>query len=172
MELATLPQHDPPESAEEFNLHAFVAGFADDSDEPDVGVLTDAIAAAIPEEALRSALRLSLRRYVSLVVARKRHKGHRPVPVGTRWDAVQAARDSGALGLLRMRVSVGGEEWKFLEDCSRADIEGVAAAGKKRALEHAQQAQRFAALAREMEARGAATVADVPLDRIVVIFNA
>lgn len=129
----------------------------------DPRVIAQEVLAVIPDEDLRECLGVALVQYVSVRVTRNRMGVPVELPtVPARPPAVSskvnAIRDHWG-AFLAERVQVEGT-WKRVADCTVSDVEALAQERREVAARNAAHAKRFEKLAREMQAQGAATVAD------------
>lgn len=157
------------EPTTELSLRSLVREALDNSDEADPHVIADSIASAMSLPEARLALRATLPALVREVIRTQRHRGGAVPPGSARWDNVAELQASGELTLLRARVFCG--EWKFLGDCTRADVDDVAARRATEAADLVAMAERFTNLSAAMKRKRAATVADLPGDVLSEIFN-
>ena len=124
------------------------------------------VLAAIPDGELRECLGEALVCYVQRAVTRAREgvptadkleSASRPVgPV--RSAKVNAIRDHWAK-FLEERVQVNGN-WKKVADCTVLDVQALARERREVAAKNVAHAKRFEKLAEDMQAQGAATVAE------------
>lgn len=124
------------------------------------------VLASISDADLRDCLEEALPMYVSRYLTRgrsgvptpeKREKDLKPVaPV--RSAKVGAIRDHWAK-FLEERVQVNGN-WKKVADCTVQDVQALARERREVAAKNVAHAKRFEKLAEDMQAQGAATVAE------------
>lgn len=151
--------HRPPASGEPYNLNAHIrrvlAELGDIDPVAAANVVMDALS---DEEADAVAIELIAAR-VRKLRTESRSSGRRSQ--SAKWNAV--AQDVDKLDVLRNAVLVG-DAMKPLGECSRADLSLVVQATRLRAKVFARRARAFELLDEEMQRRGAAVVADLPVE--------
>lgn len=154
-----------------FDLNVLIREHIEDSDEADPHVIAAEIVTAVADADLRSALAQCIGAKVRLSAIKRRQDRDVGAPQSARWGAVRDQQKTGALAIYRWRVHLDGD-WKFFGDCTREDVKTVVADYKRRAVDMADQAQRFKAVAAVMAELDVVTVESVPVERLVEIFNA
>lgn len=151
----------PKES--EFNLRLTIRAVLAETDEPDPGVISGLVFAAISRKDQAVALEQSLRHFVRQVITEQRaHTPAPPTPAKARSWKVQAIRANWERMLAQRVYSAGG--WKLLRDCTRDDLLFAAAERRENAARSIAVAERYDALADLLASHGVAAVGDLPAD--------
>ena len=104
------------------NLRALVREVSASSLIPDPSQLADEVYRRLPESDRDAALQQSLRQFVRQVMSEERMQTHIGSPAGPGTSAkVQGIRDHWQKAL-RNSLNVGEGVWKFLGDCTAADL--------------------------------------------------
>jgi hypothetical protein len=155
----------------DFSLADIVRDALADSDEPDPARIADTVANSLPLAEARMALAFTLQDYVLRMIRIQRRRAV-PVQPGTvRWDNVAELHGSGELSLLRSRVMAQGE-WKFLGDCTRADVADIVAGREAEMAKAAASADRYRRLRAAMGRYKVDAVRDLPGATLNEIFDA
>lgn len=144
----------------EFDLDALIHRVMDDTDLVNPGEITAKVLDQLPNEHVREALQMTLRRYVSIVISRDRYQHAMPVKAApaahNRSTKVLAIREYGRRWL-RDREHVGGGTWKLLGDCTYTDLMRLAEARAQQAERLRDKADKYRRLAKELQKHGAAS---------------
>lgn len=123
------------------------------------------VLAAIPDDELRECLGHALTVYISTYLTSRRTGVPTPEKLAAskpvspvRSAKVNAIRDHWAK-FLAERVQVGGT-WKTVAECTVQDVQALARERREVAAKNVAHAKRFEKLAEDMQAQGAATVAE------------
>lgn len=141
-------------------LYDVIRTTLDESTETDPRVIATEVLAALPDEDWREVVAPALVSYVFSFVTRSRQG----VPAQPRrLKPVQSAKVAGIRDdwqrFLADRVQVDGT-WKRMGECTVLDVQALARERRNVAARNAEHAKRFEKLAKDMQAQGAATVAD------------
>ena len=163
-------------SMTDFNLHALIREVADSSTIADPATLAKEVSRRIDRKDLRTALEQALPHTVQQVVHLRRSPlvvpgGHAgTVTHGSRAAGepkpsrkVQGIREAWRR-MLRERLNVGPavSDWKFLADCTVADLSYAASRREDHARRNAERAAQLRRLAELLEEHGVATVGELP----------
>lgn len=149
-------------SADEFRAFTqeIVANVAD----PDPAVAFDKIMGELSDEECRVALAVTLPGWLRSEVRVRDNAIRKSEPkvekVGTS-GTVRRIRDWAA-NARATRLNVGAEGYKFLQDCAAVNLRAAAQIRYDLAAANRHEGDRWAALADHMDAKGYATVADIP----------
>lgn len=156
----------------EFNLHALIREVCDSSTIADPATLAKEVGQRIGRNQQRAALEQALPTLVQHAVSRARNSspggqkdrdGHIAGAAGGRSRKVASIREHWQK-MLRERVAVGmsGGDWKFLADCTAADLGVAAQIRDDHASRNAARATQFRNLAELLDTHGVDTVGDLP----------
>ena len=141
-------------------LYDMIRTVLDESTETDPRVIAADVLAAIPDEGWREVVSPALVSYVSSLVTRSRQG------VPTQPNRPQVVRSAKVAGIrddwqrfLGERVQVEGT-WKRVAECTVQDVQALARERREVAAKNVAHATRFEKLAEDMQAQGAATVAE------------
>jgi hypothetical protein len=166
----------------DFNLHALVRDVCDHIDEADPAILAKAVNHRIFRADRDAALEQALEAYVRRFVSRDRH------PVTPSGHGTYAAQSVSAAGgssakvagireawrkMLRARLPVGDgpDPWKFLADCTVANLNYAAQVREDQARHNAESAQRLRVLAAHLQRHGVDTVSELPEDVLASVLG-
>lgn len=139
-----------------FSLEGLIAEVLEESNEASPDHLIYEVIRRIPEDHVWEALENALAPRIRAVIWRQRGQITRSNR-SDRWEQVRADHESGALDIMRLRVSVGGS-WKLLSDCSAGDVTLMASQYDEEVEKLQATAERYRLLHRKMEEEGATTV--------------
>lgn len=169
------PNVVPPE---DFSVYEIARARLEEMDAPDLDALVNLVAEDIYAQgwrAIDAALRATLRPYLRSTVTKKARRNldrSTPGSASDRWDNVATQHGNGALAIYRWWINFDGRDPKFFGDCTQQDVQEIVGAYKRRAIEMADQSQRFAAVLRLMREQKAETVQEIPVQRLLEIFHA
>ena len=151
----------------EFNLRTIVRATLSETSDADPGVVAEQVLAAIPRARTRDALEQTLRLFVRQIISEQRVSSRPSTPsnvrtIPTTSAKVAAVRD-GWQKRLRDRVHVGDGAWKFLGECTYADLLSAAAERRDLAERNAAWARQYDSWARLLTEHDVETFAELPL---------
>lgn len=164
----------------EFNLRALIREVCDSSTIADPATLAKEVGKRIGRNQQREALEQALPTLVQHVISRSR-SGATDTPGGQATVDIHGSSAAGGQSrkvasiretwrrMLRDRVAVAdGGAWKFLGDCTSADLAYAATIREEHARSNAAAAERFRCLAERLDEHGVETVADLPVPVLAV----
>lgn len=181
----TTAQKEPPMAkttttvadSDDFNLRRLVEDTLATSTDANPHIVAKEILDAIPRGCYRDALAETLPDFV-----RHAARSVRPAPPehssGDRYDsaaplaaAPEVSPKARAFANRRIALSMDGNEWKFLTECTADDLDAAAAMRRTMATANLAVAQKFETLAETLRSQGCETVGDLPDDVIGEAFG-
>lgn len=160
---------------DEFDLNEAIRFELANNPVADLRAVSLAVAKRVPAHEVERVLAGALYHQVRRFVTQERKGVRRIVPHD---DDAAPGRTSRWVGVgqlykrfLEQRENISGEEWKFLGDCTRADVAAIAAQRMEQAKANALVAKRYERLAAAMAHYDAATVADLPETVVIEVLR-
>lgn len=158
-----------------FDLRALVVQTINDLDDPDPGVIAEKVLSSIPRQHLEYALRQTLRGYVRNVMTSPTTRLGPAAPSAPPEDRqkrrVVSSRSAKRQNIkeafeqrLRDPIHVGDSCWKYLQDCTHADLVFAAEERRQKASQNLHWAAKFDERAKAVKDHGVATFGDLPRD--------
>lgn len=149
-----------PAATSALNLHALAHTVLDESLSPDPAVMASDFVARIPSERYREALEVLAKDYLRRAIHSQRstRNGGEPQPGSRKVAAVREAWNR----LLGTPEFVPGTGWLFLRDATAEQVRAMAGMRRAKSRELNAAADRYAALASELEQSGVNRVGDLP----------
>lgn len=154
--------------SDDFNLRALIRETGRSSLVADPGLIADDVFRRIPARNRDTALRQALRQFVRQVLTEDRMRTHISSTPGVGVSSkVQGIREHWQRAL-RDRLNVDDGVWKFLGECTRADLMFAADQRREQASRNRAKAAQYDALRALMEKHGVDRVADLPADVLML----
>lgn len=132
--------------------------------EPDPGVVSEKILSSLKHAEAHVVAQVTLRDYVRHILSRP------PVAAQSRTYETRGGEKTASAATARIidwyaaelaRSVFVSDTWKRLADCTRADVDELVSARKRKAADLIAEAEKYEALAQAMDESGANTVADL-----------
>lgn len=160
-----------------FDLRSLIREQFEEMDDPSPARVAEMVLKMVPEEHLRDALAVCLPSYVMGIACSLRRTIPEPARLAPRLTPVTPATTYNRNGKrvtltqrqraakayqeeLRWRVAVGGRRWKYLANCTKADLLKAASIRREQASGNIEWAERFERLAAALSENQ--TVSDLP----------
>lgn len=165
--MAVTQLDDVPEDARPFDYRLLIREVLATHPSADPSELVDECIRLVPDEALRDALRQTTRHYILIGIHEQRGQTTRPDDQrgSARWAQVGQVYKA----FLQRRENLGGDNWKWLADCTRDDLLASAAQRMVQAKGMATEARRLELLAAALDKAKVKIVSDLPEDAVIAV---